>query len=174
YGYGMGPAPGAPAGGMSIPQIFAIGRARWRQGAWIAGVVIVMTALVTLVIPKTYTASASVMVSYDVNDPLGGREFSAGLLSSYMSTQVELVGSPAVLLQVVDQLKLTQNKDYASGFDGDPRALREWVAKKLTKDLEIKQGNYGSQLINVTASANDPHLAASIANEVVETYSDQA
>lgn len=172
--YAMGHASGAPASGMSIPQIIAIARARWRQGAWIAGAVIVMTALVSLVMPKTYTAMSSVMVSYEVNDPLGGREFPAGLLSSYMSTQVELASSPAVLLQVVDQLKLTQNKDYANGFDGDPRALREWVAKKLAKDVEIKQGNYGSQLINITASANDPQLAASIANEIAQTYSDQA
>jgi uncharacterized protein involved in exopolysaccharide biosynthesis len=160
--------------GLSIPQIVAIGRARWRQGAWIAAAIVVATALVSLVIPKTYTATATVMVSYDVNDPLGGREFPAGLLSSYMSTQVELLGSPATLLEVVDRLKLTQNKDYIKGFDGDPRALREWVARRIAKDLEVKQGNYGSQLLNVTFSANDAQLSASVANAVVEAYSDQA
>jgi uncharacterized protein involved in exopolysaccharide biosynthesis len=160
--------------GMSVPQMVAISRARWRQGAWIAGTVIVLTALVSLVLPKTYTATAQVMVSYDVNDPLGGKEFPAGLLTSYMSTQVELIGSSATILQVVERLKLTKNKDYANGFDGDPRALPEWVAKKVQKNLEIKQGNYGSQLINVTASAADAQLAAAIANTLVETYSDMA
>jgi uncharacterized protein involved in exopolysaccharide biosynthesis len=164
----------AQATGMSIPQMAAIGRARWRQGLWIATAVIAVTALVTILLPKTYTASAQVMVSYDVNDPLGGKEFPAGLLTSYMSTQVELIGNAATLLQVVDRLKLTRNKDYTKGFDGDPRALPEYVVKKLQKDLEIKQGNYGSQLINVTASANDSQLAAAIANTVVEVYADQA
>jgi uncharacterized protein involved in exopolysaccharide biosynthesis len=166
--------PGEQSTGMSMPQIVAIGRARWRQGLWIAGTVIALTVLVSMLMPKTYVSSAQVMVSYDINDPLGGKEFPAGLLTSYMSTQVELVGNQATLLQVVERLKLTENKDYIKGFDGDPRALPEFVVHKLQKQLEIKQGNYGSQLINVTASASDAQLAASIANAVVEVYADQA
>ena len=78
--------------------------------------------------------------------------------------------TPEVLLAVVDRLRLTENKDYARGYRGDSGTLREWVAKKLSKNLAIYQGQLGSQLIYVTYSANKPAEAAQVANTVAEVY----
>ncbi len=161
-------------GGLSAGQVAAIGLAYWRQGAMIAAAVVLLAALATMVMPKTYTATATLMVNYEINDPLSGREFPAGLLSSYMSTQLDLLGSADSIVKVVERLKLTENEKYAAGFDGDPRALPEYVAKNISKKLEIKQGQYGSQLIFVTFSASDPHDASAVANEVVQVYFERA
>src|SRR2546423_13397538 len=77
--------------GLSFGQIHAIARAYWRRTLTITLAVTALTGLVSLLIPRTYTATAALMVSYEVNDPLGGREFPMGLLGSYMATQVELL-----------------------------------------------------------------------------------
>jgi uncharacterized protein involved in exopolysaccharide biosynthesis len=44
------------------------------------------------------------------------------------------------------------------------------VAKKLSKNLAVYQGQLGSQLIYVTYSANKPAEAAQVANTVAEVY----
>ena len=90
--------------------------------------------------PRTYTAMVTLMVNYEVNDPLNGKELPVGQVGSYIATQVELMQTPEVLLAVVDRLRLTENKDYARGYRGDSGTLREWVAKKLSKNLAIYQG----------------------------------
>lgn len=159
--------------GLSLMQVVAIGRAWWRRTALIVCSMIVSVALVSIVMPKTYTATATVIVNYEVNDPLAGREFPISLMGNYMATQVELLKSPEVLMAVVQRLDLVHNEDYADGFDGDGAALNEWVASKLAKKLEVGQGKYGGQLIYVTFSADKPQLAANIANTIVEVYSEQ-
>src|SRR6185295_3198939 len=64
-------------------------------------------------------------------------------------------------------------KDYAWGYRGDGGTLREWVAKELSKNLAIYQGQMGSQLIYVTYSGNDPAEAAQVANTVADVYKEQ-
>jgi succinoglycan biosynthesis transport protein ExoP len=159
--------------GLSIPQIASIGRAHWRTGIFIALVTSALVTLVTLVLPKSYTASATVMVNYEVNDPLSGREFPVGLIGSYMATQVELLSRPEVLTQVVEKLQLTQNERFTEGFDGDPRALPAWIARNIEKNLNVRQGQYGSQLIFVTYTASDADDAAKVTNGIVEVYMEQ-
>jgi len=81
--------------------------------------------------------------------------------------------NPEMLLKVVDELKLTDDKEYKTGYDGDTAGLRDYVQRKLSKNLTIHQGQFGSQLINITAAASSPQQAALIANRVADTYREQ-
>lgn len=159
--------------GLSLAQIFSIVWAYRRLTTLIVLVVLSLTALGLALWPRTYTAMVTLMVNYEVNDPLNGKELPVGQLGSYIATQVELMQTPEVLLAVVDRLKLTQNRDYARGYSGDSGTLREWVAKELSRNLTIYQGQFGSQLIYVTYSAKDPTEAAQVANTVAEVYKEQ-
>jgi len=159
--------------GLSLAQILSIVWAHRRLSILILLLVLSLTALVMMVWPRTYTATATLMVNYEVNDPLGGKGLPVGQVGSYIATQVELMQTPEVLLVVVDRLKLTQNKDYARGYRGDSGTLREWVAMELSRNLAIVQGQMGSQLIHATYSANDPTEAAQVANTVAEVYKEQ-
>ena len=134
-----------------------------------AGIVFV-TAVIIKLIPKTYTATATLMVNYESPDPLAARGIITGPVGTYISTEIELMESSETLLPVVDQLKLTSDPYYTSGYKGDAGELRNWVKDVLAKDLEIEQGRFGSQLIYINASARDPVLAAKIANAVADTY----
>jgi uncharacterized protein involved in exopolysaccharide biosynthesis len=159
--------------GLSLAQLAAILWAWRKVGCSIAAVVVVGVAFACAVWPRTYLATATLMVNFDVNDPLGGKEFPVGLLGSYMSTQIELARGSEVLLPMIDKLKLTSNKDYAGSYRGDPAGLRSWIEAKVRKKLLVEQGRYGSQLMYVSYTASSADEAARVANAVAEIYSQQ-
>lgn len=159
--------------GMSLPQFAAILWAYRRPSLLIAGAVMLIAGVGCLLWPRTYEATATLMVDFEVNDPLGGREFPTGLLGSYMATQVELARGSEVLLPVIERLRLTEHEDYADGHSGDADSLPTWVETRVRKKLLVEQGKYGSQLIYVTYGANSAAEAAQVANAVAEVYSEQ-
>ena len=159
--------------GLSLTQLWAIARAHRWQTVIIAVVIVILTAGVAKLMPKTYAATATLMVNYENNDPLAARGIQTGPVPAYISTEMELMQSSAVLLPVVDKLNLTADENYAAGFRSGAGDLRDWAKDTLSKGIEVEQGRFGSQLIYVTASARDPVLAASIANQVADTYLEQ-
>jgi uncharacterized protein involved in exopolysaccharide biosynthesis len=159
--------------GLSLAQILSIIRAHRRLTTLIVLAVMSLTALALALWPRTYTAMVTLMVNYEVNDPLNGKELPVGQVGSYIATQVELMQTPEVLLAVVDRLKLTQNRDYVSGYSGSSGTLREWAAKEVSKNLSIYQGQMGSQLIYLAYSARDSTEAAQVANALAEVYKEQ-
>jgi polysaccharide biosynthesis transport protein len=159
--------------GLSLQQILSILWARRRLSASILLTVLSLTAVLLVVWPRTYTAIVTLMVNYEVDDPLNGKELPLGQVGSYIATQVELMQTPEVLLAVVDRLNLTQDRNYAHDYPGDQGSLREWVAAKLSKNLTIYQGQMGSQLIYVKYSADHAIEAARIANMVADVYMEQ-
>jgi len=160
--------------GMSPTQIWTILWAYRRLSMMILFAVLGLTAIVLLLLPRTYEATSTLLVNHEVNDPLNDKEFPIGILSNYIATQTELIRNPELLLKVVDRLKLTENKDYRSGYrGGGPASLRDYVQRKLAKNLTAYQGQAGSHLIYITAQADSPELAALIANTVTDVYKEQ-
>ncbi len=160
--------------GLSAAQIWTILWAYRKLSAAIAFAILALTLMVIALLPRTYEATATVLVNYEVNDPLNDKEFPIGLVGSYLATQTELMRSPDMLLRVVDRLQLTQNKEYKAGYHGGSGAsLRDYVQRKLSKNLTINQGQFGSHLIYVTAEARDSEQAARIANTVTDIYKEQ-
>jgi protein tyrosine kinase modulator len=158
--------------GMSLAQVVAMLRARWKPIVFIAVTISVLAGFAIKFLPKTYTATATLIVNSDVKDPLAGADFPVEMIANYVSTQIELLTSPIVLLPVVDRLRLTQDKNFTSGFSGSSEALREFVEKNLALSLQIERGT-GGQLIYVLASSKDPARAAEIANAVADVYLEQ-
>ena len=158
--------------GMSVAQFAAILLAYWRQIVLITGVLIVLGAVIIKLLPKTYTATATLIVNAEVKDPLAGRDFPVEMINSYVSTQIELMTSAIILQPVIQQLKLTQDRNFTSGFSGTPDALKEFVQKNLASVITVERGT-GGQLLYVSASAKRPAQAAEIANAVADVYIDQ-
>jgi polysaccharide biosynthesis transport protein len=158
--------------GMSVAQFAAILLAYWRQIAVITVVLTFLGAVAIKFLPKTYTATATLIVNSDLRDPLAGRDFPAEMIASYVSTQIELMTSPIVLLPVIDRLKLTEDKNFTAGFSGNEDALREFVQKNLALALQVQRGT-GGQLLYVAASAKSAAQAADIANAVADVYIEQ-
>lgn len=159
--------------GLSLAQLFAIIWA-YRKITLLIMIAVFGAAATTLALmPRTYTAMTTLMVNYEVNDPLNGKELPIGQINSYIATQVELMRTPELLQEVVDRLNLTQRKNYSQGYEVGSGTLREWVAAQLNKTLAIYRGQQGSQLIYVTFSSNDRRESAEIVNAVTDIYKEQ-
>jgi len=168
--------------GLSLSQVLTILYAYWKQTLMIVFAVTVVTAGIIKLMPKTYTATTTLILNPEGSDPLAGTRaegqqnnnyMSAEAQAAYKSTESQLMLSNEVLLPVIDKLKLTQNKDYTAGYSGDGSNLRDWVRENLLKGLEIQLGALGSQLISINASASNAPLAAQIANTLADVYLNQ-
>jgi uncharacterized protein involved in exopolysaccharide biosynthesis len=157
--------------GLSVLQILSILRAYLRPTLVIAVSICVLSAGLIKLMPKTYTATTTLMVNPEGTDPLATTPGTVTTPTfNYMSTEAQLMLSPEVLLPVIDKLNLTQDKNYAAGYAGDGSTLRDWVRENLIKSLDIQLGAFGSQLIQVNAAARNPTLAAQIANTLADLY----
>jgi polysaccharide biosynthesis transport protein len=155
--------------GLSLTQIALILRSHLKVSAIIIVSIIVLASVVIKLLPKAYTSTASMMVSYRVNQ--GGTEIPSWLITTYLATQVELMRSTEVLLPVVDQLNLDKDSEFIRGFrGGDAMALRNYTAESLDKHLTIEPGR-GSQLLYLSATSRSPVKAAQLANAVADMYS---
>ena len=156
--------------GLSILQILSILRAYRLPTLVIVVTISVLMAGLIKLMPKTYTATTTMMVNPEGNDPLASNPGMATPTFNYMSTESQLMLSPEVLLPVIDKLNLTEDKSYTAGYAGDGSTLPDWVRENLIKSLDIQLGAFGSQLIYVNASARNPSLAAQIANTLADLY----
>jgi uncharacterized protein involved in exopolysaccharide biosynthesis len=159
--------------GQSIAQWLVILRAYRAVIVAIVAAVLALTALALVLWPRTYTATASIMVNYEVNDPLNGKDLPVGQVGSFIATQVELMQTPELLLTVVDHLGLVKDPEYSRGYVGERGTLRDWAAAQVARSLAVFQSQRGSQLIYVTCSAADPLRAAELANAVIDVYRDE-
>lgn len=128
--------------------------------------------IISVLLPKQYTATSTLVVNSKASDPLTGTVMPAQLMPGYLATQVGIMSSQNVGLKVVDNLKLAQSPVVQQQFNeaahgrGD---IREWLAGILIAKLKITPGRE-SNLIDVSYIANNPEFAAVIANAFVQAY----
>jgi succinoglycan biosynthesis transport protein ExoP len=151
----MVPADSGSDVGMSIPQIVAIIIAHRKQSIIIAIVMVVLATVLIKLLPKTFESTATVIVNYEVNDPLSGQSFPVTLMDNYIATQIQLMQSAPVI----------------SGYPGQG-PIGDWVRAALKKKLLITH-NPGTQLIYVKAESAKAEEAAELANSVANVYISQ-
>lgn len=164
------PAEGEEGGaGFTLAQILAMLRAHLWLSLGIFVALVVAAFFIIKFMPKVYYATATLMVNSDNTDPLAGRNFAAGQMGSYFPTQVELINNSVMLRPVADKLNLQDDKRFTGGFQGDPKTLNDIVVNTLREALDVQPGK-GSQMLYISAMADEPVLAAAIANTVAEEY----
>jgi len=163
-----------PHPGMSAAQVISILRFYWKFTLIIAVAVVVLSAIVIKILPKTFTATATLIVDRGKIDPLAAvANLSNADMTSHFATLVELIESPIILLRVVDRIKLNWDPEFAGGFNGsDKNALREYTEKNLAEALKVESGR-GGELVYISAAARNPVKAAEIANAVADTYMEE-
>lgn len=159
-------------GGFTLLQLWHILRAY----LWLSlGIFVAMAGLAFAVIkllPKSYEATAALIVNSDNTDPLAGRNQPLGLTYTFFPTQVELINNNIVLRPVVERLKLQTDLRFTERSNRDSKTLNDDVLTKLRASLRVQQGT-NSQLLYISATARDPTLAADIANAVTDEYLQQ-
>jgi chain length determinant protein EpsF len=136
------------------------------------GVTFTTTLAVSLLLPKTYTATVSVVVDTKAPDPITGIMVPAQLLPGEMATQAEIISSHNVALKVVDRLKLTEIPIVQQNFQKETQgegSIRDWLADTLLKDIDVRPSRESS-IIQIGFSGQDPNFAAVLANTFADAY----
>lgn len=120
-------------------------------------------------LPKSYEATAALIVNSGNTDPLAGRNQGIDQTYGFFPTQVELINNSVVLLPVVERLKLQNDRNFSGGFVGDPKTLNDIVVGNLRNSLRVAPGA-GSKLLYITVTSRDPAQAAAISNAVADEY----
>jgi chain length determinant protein EpsF len=122
-------------------------------------------AVVTLVMPKQYTATVSLVVDVKA-DPILGNLMPSAASPTYIQTQTEIIQSDRVGSRVVKLLRLEQNKVAVDRWREDTDGsvpFDYYYGTLLQKSLAIKPAR-GSNIIGITYSGQDPKFAAAVAN----------
>lgn len=157
---------------MNFSQFLMIIKARKKVVLWTFGIVVGITLLLSLVLPKAYTATTSLVVNYKGVDPVTGLATPAQLMPGYMATQVDIITSHAVALKVVQNLGLTNSpvikQQFEEATDGIVK-IEDWLADILLTKLEVKPSRESS-VIEINYQGADPQFSAAIANAFAEAY----
>lgn len=158
---------------MSVGQILAILWARKLTLVLMFLTVVGVAGLITYLLPKSYTATAALVVDLKITDPMTGLSTpSFQTMSAYMATQVDVIGSRRVSLKVVDALKLADNAQARMQFEQATKGkgnLNEWLADLLATRLSIKPSRESS-ILELSYDGAEPAFAAVIANAFADAY----
>jgi succinoglycan biosynthesis transport protein ExoP len=158
---------------MTLIQFLSILKAR----KWIAILVLMLTVAtavtVSLLLPKQYTATASVVV--DVKpDPVNPMPFLAQAMPAYIATQVDVMRSDRVVQRVVRALRLAEDPKTREAWlkvtQGEG-LIEAWIAESVKVNMDVKPSRE-SNVITVTYKDGDPRFAADAANAIVQGYLD--
>lgn len=163
---------------MSLNQLIKILFARRVMIVLVFGLTVMAVAVLTMLQPKTYQASSTLIINYKGADPVTGNSMSPQLSSSYMATQVDVISSKNVALKVVEQLQLDETRYAIEAFkevsSADNNASREmdikdWLAGVLQNKLIVRPSRE-SNVIEVGYSGTDPKFVATVANAFADAY----
>jgi chain length determinant protein EpsF len=155
---------------MSLYQLLVILRARkWIVLASLA-VGLLAAMAVNILMPKQYTATATVVVDSKTQDAITGNILPPPL----MSTQLEVIRSHRVALDVVNGTRLTESpvarQQFMQKTEGRG-SIRDWWADRLLLNTEVK-ARRDSNLIDISFTAQDSRFSALVANAFARAYMD--
>lgn len=159
---------------MSLSQFFAILAARWRFAVAVLVLTVAGAVALNLALPKSYTATASVLIDIKAADPITG-SISPGMMSpSYMATQVDVIQSDRVAQRVVRALKFDANPAMRAEWQeatAGAGSYERWLADLLQGSLDVKPSRE-SNVIAINYKSVDPKFAAALANAFAQAYVD--
>ncbi len=160
---------------MSFRQFLAILLARKTLFVAVLLAVLLPALAVSLLLPKQYTAVASVVIDAKP-DPLSAMAFQTTTSPAVMATQVDIILSDRVARRVVRMLKLSENPQIREQWTSATKGVGDietWLVERLQKELDVKPSRESS-VINISFRAPDARFAAGMANAFVQAYIETA
>lgn len=157
---------------MNFTQFLLILKARSKIILVTFGLTVMITLVVSLLLPKSYVATTSLVMNYKGTDPVTGVTMPALLMPGYMATQIDIITSHNVATKVVDHLKFAESAvaqeqfNKATNGNGD---IKDWFADQLLKGLDVKPSRESS-VIEISFRGSDPEFAAATANAFALAY----
>jgi chain length determinant protein EpsF len=160
---------------MNLQQFLLALRARFGVFAMVLGATILAATAASLLLPKTYKATASLLVDANKEEQSLSNPLHPLVLpqerANYLQTQMDIITSQKVARKVVQDLKLADNPATRAAFEnqaGGDGSIEDWMAESLLKKLKVETSQ--SSIIHVTFSSTDPRQSAAVANAFAKAY----
>lgn len=118
---------------MSFGQFLSILRARKWAALAVFGLVVATTLGISLLLPQQYLGVATVVV--DVKpDPVSATALPVTALPSFMATQVDILTSERVALQVIRDLNLTEVEELREKWQRETNGegtVEQWLLRVM-------------------------------------------
>jgi chain length determinant protein EpsF len=157
---------------MSFQQIISILIARKRIIRNVFAFVVITVTVLSLVMPKQYTAMTTVVIDVKTPDPVVGAALQPMSMPGYIATQIDIITSERVGRRVVKLLGFEKVPALVDAWrdDTDGKGSFEgYYAEKLGKKLDVKPSKE-SDVISIEFTSGDPKTAMKIANAYAEVY----
>ncbi|HEX5392830.1 MAG TPA: chain length determinant protein EpsF [Rhodocyclaceae bacterium] len=163
---------------MSIHFLLSALRARLRVFMLILLATVATATIVSLIMPKTYIATASLLVDSrdDQSMTPQGQAMPERERVGYMQTQLDILKSERVARKVVRDLNMVETYQTLSAFDegSAPKTkgnnVEDWLAAGLLKHLKLDSST--SSIIRVSYASSSPEFSQTIANAFAKAYMD--
>lgn len=133
---------------------------------------VAVTTIVSLWLPKEYTASATLIVDSKGKDPFTGQFLPVQLFPGYMATQIDIITSSQVAGRVVRELKLADSPGIHEQFMEATKGkgtIEQWMGDLLLQKLSAEPSRESST-IALSFSGTNPQFAAIVANAFAKSY----
>lgn len=157
---------------MTLPQILRILWARRMTIFWLGALLFALALTVSVVLPKTYKASADVLINLGSADAISGTVAPHAALAAKVATQVDIFESRRVALVVARILRLEEDEQWVRSWRDDTQGsgdINSWLADELLQDLSVRADADGS-IIRVSYQTDTAAGAAKITNAFVRAY----
>lgn len=159
---------------MSLSHFLSMLHARRWLLVLVALATLTTATTVILLTPRSWSSTASLLVDTVRPDPVTGVSH-AGLPSpSLLATQMGLLRSERVALDVVRRLDLVSSPEWRQAWTSATQGrgdMARWLARTLQKSTEIVLERE-SNVLSITATARTPEEASRMANAFAESFLD--
>jgi polysaccharide biosynthesis transport protein len=159
---------------MTLLQFLLILRARYKVAALTLLITVAATLFISLLLPKQYTATSSVVIDVRSPDPIAGMIMPGLATPAYMATQEDILNSDRVAHRVVKLLRMDESpavrEQWMDAMEGEGD-LTIWLADLLKQKLEVRPSRE-SNVINIEFSGSEPGFVATVANAFAQAYID--
>ena len=157
---------------MNLTFFLSIIRSRYMLILFTLGITIATTVVLTMLQPKVYVSTTSLVLSFTGESPFEQAGIPAQLSSNYMATQLDIIESRNVALNVVRAMRLDENPAYREEFlsfsDGSG-SIENWLAGILLDSLEVEP-SHDSRVVNISIHSTDPVFAAKVDDAYAQAY----
>ena len=132
------------------------------------------TAVVSLLLPKEYTATTTLIIDSKSKDAVTGQLLPSQMFPGYMATQIDIIKSSQVGSRVVSALKLAENpatrEQFMQATQGQG-TIDKWLGDLLLQKLSAEPSRESS-IISISFSGANPQFSAIVANAFAKSYID--
>lgn len=144
-----------------------------RKWAILASCALALVAALAIILltPKSYTAAIDLLVDSRGLDPISGQSQPARMTGAYLATQSDIIRSRNVASKVIEQLALGNSPAMISAarLTGNPESDQRRMLSFLAKGLVVIPKR-DSSVLSIAFKAQDPTLAAQLADAFAEAY----